>query len=75
MSDYESLTMSGLTPKEKRIAMLLLYGKARKRIAGIIGIAESTVKSHTENIFKKIGVKTQKEFMSKYLMKDDCCME
>ena len=58
----------GLTPKEKRVAMLLLYGKSRNEIAVTLGISENTVKTHTQHIYKKTGVKNQKLFMSKYLI-------
>lgn len=61
----------GLTPKEKRVALLLVYGKNRKEIAGTMGISENTVKTHTQNIFRKSGIKNQKALMAKYLIKDN----
>ena len=66
-----SLDMFGLTPKEKRVALLLIYGKTRREIASIMNISENTVKSHTQSIYRKAGVNSQKAFMSRYLIKDN----
>ena len=63
----EQISMDGFTPKEKRVAMLLIYGKSRSEIAEILNISGNTVKTHAQHIFKKAGVKNQKEFMSLYL--------
>jgi len=61
------LPMDKFTLREKRIALLLLYAKSRTEIARTIGLSENTVKTHVKHIFKKTGVKSQKELMSKYL--------
>jgi len=71
MPNEEPVIIDGLTPKEKRVAPLLIRGMTRKEIARVMNIAESTVKTHTENIFRKADVKTQKALMTKYLTKDD----
>ena len=67
----EKLSMDGFTPKEKRVALLLLYGKSRNQIAATMGVSENTVKTHTRHIFKKAGVPNQKALMSKYLITDE----
>ena len=64
----EQMAMEGFTPKEKRVAALLFYGKSRSEIAAILNVSENTVKTHVQNIFKKADVKSQKAFMSKYLI-------
>ena len=69
MSDKtEQKSMSGLTPKEKRVAMLLINGKSRNEIARVLGTSENTVKTHAQKIFKKTQVKSQKELMIKFLI-------
>jgi len=60
-----------LTPKEKRVALLLIYGKTRKEIAGVMGISENTVKTHSQSIFRKSGIKNQKALMAKYLINEN----
>ena len=57
-------SMSGFTPREKRVAMLLSYGKSRSEIAKDLGISENTVKTHAQSIFRKSRVNSQKEFMA-----------
>ena len=68
--EREFLSLDGLTPKEKRVVMLLVYGKNRSEIAAILDVSENTVKTHTRNILKKTGAKNQKALMSKYLIND-----
>ncbi|MCL2751342.1 MAG: helix-turn-helix transcriptional regulator [Firmicutes bacterium] len=65
--ESESLAAADLTPREKGIAILLLYGKSRNEIAVLLGVSENTVKTHTRHIYKKAGVKNQKMFMRKYM--------
>ena len=60
----------GLTPREKSVASLLLYGKSRREIAVILGISQNTVKTHTQHILRKTGAKNQKALMSRYLIKN-----
>ena len=70
MSNKTNLpSMDGFTPKEKRIAMLLIHGKSRREAAEILGVSENTVKTHTQKIFRKSKVRSQREFMAMYL----CC--
>jgi DNA-binding NarL/FixJ family response regulator len=45
-----------LSDREKHVLQLLAAGLANKQIARRLGIAESTVKVHTGNIFRRIGV-------------------
>ena len=71
MQNEKLFAMDGLTPKQKRVALLLIYGKTRRDIAETLGISENTVKTHTQRVFKKLGVKSQKALMSKHLIKAD----
>ncbi|MEW5942337.1 MAG: response regulator transcription factor [Pseudomonadota bacterium] len=43
-----------LSPREKEIAVLLARGASNKEIANALNVAESTVKIHVQNIFKKL---------------------
>jgi DNA-binding NarL/FixJ family response regulator len=45
-----------LREREKQVLRLVAAGLANKQIARRLGIAESTVKVHTGNIFRRIGV-------------------
>jgi DNA-binding NarL/FixJ family response regulator len=45
-----------LSEREKQVLRLVGAGLANKQIARRLGIAESTVKVHTGNIFRRIGV-------------------
>jgi DNA-binding CsgD family transcriptional regulator/PAS domain-containing protein len=49
----------GLTVAERRVAVLTVEGRGRAAIADIIGVKESTVKSHLESIFSKTGASGQ----------------
>jgi DNA-binding NarL/FixJ family response regulator len=44
-----------LSPREIDVLRLIATGNANKRIAGRLGIAEETVKSHITNILGKLG--------------------
>ena len=44
-----------LTPAEQKIVQLLKQGRSNKEIAMQLGVAESTVKNHLGNIYKKTG--------------------
>lgn len=55
-----------LTNREIAIADELLKGLCNKEIANKLFIAESTVKKHVQNIFKKVEVNNRIEFKEKY---------
>jgi DNA-binding NarL/FixJ family response regulator len=44
-----------LSPREIDVLRLIAAGNANKQIAGRLGIAEDTVKSHITNILSKFG--------------------
>ncbi|MBE6835166.1 MAG: helix-turn-helix transcriptional regulator [Ruminococcaceae bacterium] len=50
-----------LTPRQKEIAILLLAAKTRRQIAGELGVSESTVKNHTSELYKKLGINSRIE--------------
>lgn len=50
-----------LTPRQKEIATMLLAAKTRRQIAGELGVSESTVKNHTSELYKKLGINSRVE--------------
>lgn len=58
----------GLTPKETQIANLIKDGKQDKDIMKIMNIAPVTVKSHRQNIRKKLGIYGKKINLRTYLL-------
>lgn len=57
----------GFTKREKEVIALLLKGYSNKKIAELMYISLSTVKSHIHNVFKKTKVSNRYEFI--HLMK------
>lgn len=51
----------GLTARQKEIAVMLLAAKTRRQIAGELGVSESTVKNHTSELYKKLGINSRVE--------------
>ncbi len=49
----------GLTPRAAETLLWLCQGKTNSDIATILGITESTVKKHVQEIFEKLGVETR----------------
>ncbi len=54
-----------LTIQEQKIFKLLAKGKANKEISRELNIEVSTVKSHLNNIYGKLGVKSRKEIYNR----------
>ncbi len=50
-----------LTDREKHIFSLIVAGYKNREIASRLFITEATVKTHINNIFKKLGIKNRKE--------------
>lgn len=59
--------LSVLSAREREIADLLLKGASYQQIASELFISLSTVRNHVQNIFKKLGIKSQRQLMSLYL--------
>jgi DNA-binding NarL/FixJ family response regulator len=58
-SSVEPLLRLGLTPRATETLLWLSQGKTNSDIATILGITESTVKKHVQEIFEKLGVETR----------------
>src|SRR5688572_14939775 len=49
----------GLTPRAAEALLWLAQGKTNSDIATILGISESTIKKHVQEMFDKLGVETR----------------
>ena len=58
-SSTEPLLKLGLTARAMETLLWLAQGKTNPDIATILGITESTVKKHVQEIFEKLGVETR----------------
>src|SRR5947208_7024415 len=58
-SSSEPLLALGLTPRAAEALLWLAQGKTNSDIAIILGITESTVKKHVQEMFDKLGVETR----------------
>ena len=58
-SSSEPLLVLGLTPRAAEALLWLAQGKTNSDIAAILGITESTVKKHVQEMFDKLGVETR----------------
>ena len=58
-SSTAPLRQLGLTPRAAEALLWLAQGKTNVDIATILGITESTVKKHVQEIFAKLGVETR----------------
>jgi DNA-binding NarL/FixJ family response regulator len=58
-SSAQPLLKLGLTPRATETLLWLSQGKTNPDIATILGISESTVKKHVQEIFEKLGVETR----------------
>ena len=58
-SSAKPLLAFGLTPRAAEALLWLAQGKTNSDIATILGITESTVKKHVQEMFDKLGVETR----------------
>ena len=58
-SSCEPLLGLGLTPRAAEALLWVAQGKTNPDIATILGITESTVKKHVQEVFEKLGVETR----------------
>ena len=49
----------GLTPRESEVLIWIAQGKTNPEVAAILGIQSSTVRTHLEHVFVKLGVETR----------------
>ena len=58
-SSAQPLLKLGLTPRATEALLWLAQGKTNADIATILGVTESTIKKHVQEMFEKLGVETR----------------
>jgi DNA-binding CsgD family transcriptional regulator len=61
VEDADRFAKYGLTRREKEVAVLLLSANTVRMISGELKIAESTVKMHTSNLYRKLNINSRAE--------------
>jgi DNA-binding CsgD family transcriptional regulator len=51
----------GLTPAERRVAVLVAEGRTNREVAAALFLAERTVASHLSHVYAKLGVRSRTE--------------
>ena len=54
-----------LSERELEVLTLLASGRSNKEIAGDLFVAVGTVKTHTNNIYRKLGTKNRAEALAR----------
>ncbi len=75
MSASKKALGSLLTAQEKRVLKLVVKGQANKEIAATLGISPSTVRSHIENILRKLDLKNRVQAAVFAVRAGDCPAE
>lgn len=57
-----------LSPREREVTYLILKGHSSESIGYNLGISIATVKTHRKNLYMKLGLSTQQELFSLFLM-------
>ena len=63
-SKSESTPFDRLTNQEKKVVHFIIEGKSNKEIANELSISLSTVKTHANNIYKKLGVNSRSQLLN-----------
>lgn len=56
-----------LTRRERQILRLSMVGHGRKKIADLLGVTLYTVTDHFKSMYRKLGVRSQGELLSKFI--------
>ncbi len=62
-----NLERYALTPRERDVVTLVLFGYSNRRIADQLFLAEYTVEDHLKRVFVKLGVRTRTALAAKIL--------
>jgi len=55
-----------MTPRQRTVFELLRRGLSNKQIASALGLAETTIKFHVENVLRATGLTTRGEVIARY---------
>jgi DNA-binding CsgD family transcriptional regulator len=61
-----SQLLEKLTPQEQKIVNLILENKTNKEIASELFVSVSTIKTHINNLYKKLGVSSREEMALRF---------
>ena len=64
-------SLKKLTKRERQVARRYVQGESYKRIAEALFVSPSTVRSHLNNIYEKLGVHSKAELVSLILVQSD----
>jgi DNA-binding CsgD family transcriptional regulator len=56
-----------LSPRERQVLLLLLGGDSQKQVASKLGLSPYTVGDHLKEIYRKLGVVSRAELLSKFI--------
>jgi DNA-binding CsgD family transcriptional regulator len=59
--DRNPKPLPGLSPRENEVAQLLATGVCTKEVAAALRISVHTARHHTENLYRKLGVRSRAE--------------
>ncbi len=62
--EFKELLLA-LTPEQRKVYDLIISGKSNKEIMSDLFIEQSTLKSHINQIYRKLNIKNRKELKSK----------
>jgi NarL family two-component system response regulator LiaR len=62
---WERVSEKGITPREQEVLKLLERGKSHKEIASLLHVSESTVHSHLQSVYVKLGAHNGFEAIAK----------
>jgi DNA-binding CsgD family transcriptional regulator len=64
LSKKDDNPLRDLSVQERKIFALIMEGKSNKEISDILAIGLSTVKSHVNNIYSKLGINSRKDALN-----------
>jgi len=54
---------STVSPREREVVKLVVFGRRNAEVACQLGISEATVKKHLNNVFHKLGVRRRRDLV------------
>jgi DNA-binding CsgD family transcriptional regulator len=53
--------VEGLTPAERRVAVLVAEGRTNREVAAALFLGERTVETHLSHVYAKLGIRSRTE--------------